>query len=109
MRLNIQQFGGRGVSSSVKKYTSKDIKPIKKYYSNKPVGYELNGYYLLKDYYGLGTSEKYNWLINQTGSTYQWYGDRRKAIDSGEAINVNNFKEGKEKLIELANKKKRSK
>lgn len=112
MELDIQLFGGRGAVSTGKRtktYTAKDIKPIREHFSKYPVGYELNGFYLLKDYYGLRTTEQYNWIINKTGKTYQWYGEKNKAIESGEAINVKNFKEGKEKLLELANKKKSTK
>ena len=109
MKLDIQKFGSRGASSSKKIFTAKDIKPIRQWYSKSPVGYELNGIYLLKDYYGLRQTEQYNWIINRKGSTYQWYGERAKAIDSGEAIAVNNYKQGKEKLIELANKRKKGK
>ena len=88
----------------MKEFTSKDIESIKKWYSNRPVGYKLNGIYLLKDYYGLGQTEHYTWIITKKEHGYSFYVDKERAIKNGEVITVSNFKEGKAKLIELANK-----
>lgn len=89
-----------------KKYTKEDIEPIRVWYSKNPKGYKLGDYYLLKDYYGLRTTEKYNWIISVHDYAPLDYIARDKQLKNGEIINVNNFKEGKEKLIEIANNKK---
>ena len=111
MKLNIQYFGGRGVSSS-KQYTTKDIKVARRLgpeYKNRIDAYELNGWYLLKDYgEGVRNNTWFNWAISKSKWGAGDIIDKRKAIDKGEYIYVNNFKQGKEKLIELANKKKKT-
>ena len=107
MKLKLDLFGGRGASSSNKVYTAKDIKTLRSNITGIK-GYELNGIYLLK-HYGQGVrGNDYGWIINKKeNNSLSLYTDYSKAIDNGTAINVANYKEGKIKLIELANKKSR--
>ena len=111
MKLDIQMFGGRGASSQ-KQFSTKDIRTLKETlygYGNRTKGYELNGWYLLKDYgESLRNSSWYSWIITKNeNATGQTYIDKRKMREQGNYIYVNNFKEGKEKLLELANKKRK--
>ena len=62
-------------------------------------GYELNGVYLMKHYYFV---DSYDWIINRTGINYNTSHEFNKAYDNGEIILVSNFKEGKNKLMEMA-------
>lgn len=120
IKLDIQMFGGRGASSS-KTYTTKDINKLYKNgdriagtseYIQVVRGYELNGIYLLKNYTD-EVKNQYKWIINDKEDKipYSLY-DGTKWKDenktTGKIINVSSLKEGKEKLLKLANKKKRS-
>lgn len=87
-----------------KKYDKKDIEPIKKWYSKNPIGYKVGNVYLLKNYYGLRQTEQYNWIITKKEYGYSWINEIDKAIKNDEAFFVDNFKIGKEKLLEVANK-----
>lgn len=68
-------------------------------YDGDLIGYEFNGYYLMK-HYTWGNS--YSWIINQTGEYVYCHCEFSRAYDRGEVIPVGNFKEGKAKLMELA-------
>ena len=98
----------RSKSNKNNKYTEKDIKVLRNY-DNSVRGYELNNMYLLKK--SDGTNTGHSWIINKTKDQiptlpiYYSTGWNKKE-DDGEIIKVSSFKEGKEKLIKLANKKK---
>lgn len=94
-----------------KQYTEKDIKPL--YAMNRKQftrGYELNGIYLLKceKFFGIDVMK---WVINETndriplklynGVTYE------PRYQEDKVTYFRTFKEGKSKLIELANKKRK--
>lgn len=69
---------------------------------NKEVkGYKFGEYYLMK-HYGWGNS--YSWIINKTGENFYTSNEFSRAYDNGEVITVGSFKQGKQKLIELASK-----
>ena len=121
MKLDIQLFGGRGAKSS-KVYTAKDIKKLYEKgdriqgtseYLQEVRGYELNGMYLLKNYIG-GYKNRYEWVINDKEDKipYSLYnGTKWEQFDKtkGKIIKVSSLKEGKEKLLKLANKRKKKK
>ena len=92
------------------KYIDKDIKPIYVFNRKQETrGYELNGIYLLKtDRYGDINSNK-QWVINETSDqapTYIYNGVEAVPYHQEDKVTYfKTFKEGKEKLVELANKK----
>ncbi len=86
-----------------KVYTNKDIEKIYNY-DMKVKGYKCGNFYLLKNYYGTGITERYSWVITKQETGYWNYIDLRKAFENNEALSVDNFIDGKNKLIEIANR-----
>lgn len=64
------------------------------------IGYKFGKYYLMKHYYW---SNMYNWIINKTGQGYHSIIEWDKAKKNGEVELALSCKQGKERLIELAN------
>ena len=100
-----------------KEYTEKDMKPRYEWNRGQMVtGYELNGIWLLKNDNPWATTredknfEPYRWVINETSDkvpTTIYTGVDWVDIYADDKVTyVHTFKEGKEKLIEMANKKK---
>lgn len=61
-------------------------------------GYKLGDYYLMKLY---TWGNHYEWIINKTGENHYYTCEFDKKLDNGEVILCDNFKQGKQKLIEL--------
>lgn len=87
-----------------KEYAEKDIKKL--YDFGEIYGYELNGIYLLKSPMTVN-----KWVINldkneRPSMAIDYDLGIANRENEGRIIEISNYKEGKEKLIELANKKK---
>lgn len=86
-----------------KTYTKADITKSKSEYGD--YIYSCNGVNLMKQYDMF--SEKSNWwIITKNNTDYQTGIFYSKASDKGEAMTVDNYKEGLEKIVEIANNKK---
>lgn len=94
-------------SSNQKEFTKKDIKVAKRLgpeYKNRVDAYELNGWYLVKDYgESLKNNSWFNWAISKKDSVPWNYIEKRKAQEKGEFFYVDNYKDGIDKLIKKAN------
>lgn len=95
-----------------KVYTEKDMKPLYIYNRKQETrGYELNGIYLLKNHEQGKHYLTHKWLVNELDDkvpSYIYMGDtsRSRWVDENDTIKYfETFKEGKEALIKLANKK----
>ena len=62
-------------------------------------GYKLGSHYLVKVY---SWGNNYDWVINQTGQISYFEGEFSEALANGEVELVSSCKEGKERLVALA-------
>lgn len=66
---------------------------------NEVRGYRLGNYYLMKYYTWMNN---YNWIINKDGKYHYFDIDFSRAIDNGDIEIALSCKQGKQRLIELA-------